>query len=110
MSMIAQSSSSRFSIGVPVIASVRRASSRRSARARLVAGFLTSCASSRSSRSQRISDSVSMSRVAMSYEVITTSLERATSTSSAPVSRSPPWCRWTRREGANRSISAPTAG
>ena len=46
-----------------------------------------------------------MSRVAMSYEVITTSLERATSTSSAPVSRSPPWCRWTRSDGANRSIS-----
>ena len=41
-------------------------------------------ASSSSSRSQRISESVSMSRVAMSYDVITTSLERATSRSSAP--------------------------
>ena len=57
MSMIAQSSSSRFSIGVPVIASVRRASRRRRARARLVAGFFTSCASSSSSRSQRTADS-----------------------------------------------------
>ena len=53
MSMIAHSSSSLFSIGVPVIASRRRASMRRSARARFVAGFLTSCASSRRSRSQR---------------------------------------------------------
>ena len=47
-----------------------------------------------------------MSRVAMSYEVITTSLaagdvERARRRSS----RSPPWCTWTRSDGANRSIS-----
>ena len=76
MSMIAHSSSSRFSIGVPVIASVRRARSRRSARARLVAGFFTSCASSRTSRSQATAASASTSRVAMSYEVITTSLAR----------------------------------
>ena len=66
MSMIAHSSPSRFSIGVPVIASFRRAGSRRSARARFVAGFLTSCASSSSSRSQVTSASVSTSRVAMS--------------------------------------------
>ena len=50
MSMIDHSSASRFSIGVPVIATLRRADSRRSARARFVAGFLTSCASSSSRR------------------------------------------------------------
>ena len=66
MSMIAQSSPSRFSIGVPVIASLRRACSRRSARARFVAGFFTSWASSRSSRSHAIAASASTSRVAMS--------------------------------------------
>ena len=105
MSMIAHSSSRRFSIGVPVIASVRRASSRRRARARFVAGFLTSWASSSRSRSQATAASVSTSRVAMSYEVMTTSLARATAASSSPLSRSPPWCRCTRSDGANRSIS-----
>ena len=66
MSMIAQSSLSLFSIGVPVIASLRRACNLRSARARFVAGFFTSCASSRRSRSQAIAASASASRVAMS--------------------------------------------
>ena len=53
--MIAHSSLSRFSIGVPVIATRRRACSVRSARARFVCGFFTSCASSRISRSQSTS-------------------------------------------------------
>ena len=66
MSMIAHSSPSRFSIGVPVIATLRRAGSRRSARARFVAGFLTSCASSSSTRSQVIAARSSASRAAMS--------------------------------------------
>ena len=51
----------------------RRAGSRRSARARFVAGFFASWASSSSSRSQAIVASGSISRVAMSYEVTTTS-------------------------------------
>ena len=49
--MIAQSSPRRFSIGVPVSASVRFRGMRRKARWRFVRAFFTSCASSRSSRS-----------------------------------------------------------
>ena len=47
-----------------------------------------------------------MSRVAMSYEVID-DVARAGDLARArrPSSRSPPWCRWTRSEGAKRSIS-----
>ena len=47
-----------------------------------------------------------MSRVAMSYEVTTTSWSCAAAVSSAPVRRSVPWWRWTRSDGAKRAISA----
>ena len=107
MSISAHSSLRRFSIGVPVIASRRRAGSRRSARARFVFGFLTSCASSSSSRSQGIAARKSTSRVAMSYEVMTTSDCSAASASAAPASRRLPWWLCTRSEGANRATSAP---
>ena len=73
-SMIAQSSPSRFSIGVPVSASARRRGIRRSARCRFVRGFFASCASSSSSRSHSTRASSSTSRVATSYDVTTTSL------------------------------------
>ena len=88
--MIAHSSFSRFSIGVPVIATRRRADSVRSARARFVCGFFTSCASSMISRSQSTSASASTSRVAMSYDVTTTSTECALRCSSSFARRSLP--------------------
>ena len=86
-SMIAQSSPRRFSIGVPVSASVRFRGRRRNARWRFVRAFFTSCASSRSSRSHATPARRSASRVATSYEVTTTSLAAAVSRKAAPRSR-----------------------
>ena len=97
--MIAQSSPSRFSIGVPVSASVRLRGIRRSARCRFVRGFFASCASSSSSRSQATRASSSTSRVATSYDVTTTSLEPAAATNAWPARRDGPWWRWTREPG-----------
>ena len=103
--MIAQSSPSRFSIGVPVSASARRRGMRRSARCRFVRGFFASCASSRSSRSHSTAARVSTSRVATSYEVTTTSLRRAVSANAGPSSRFGPWWTCTSSAGAKRAIS-----
>ena len=96
---------------MPVIATRRRAGSRRSARARFVAGFLMSCASSSSSRSQSIErERLDVARgdvVRRDDDVDRVRLRRERRRRRAARCRD---ARCTRSDGANRcDLGAPTA-
>ena len=106
MSMIAHSSSSRFSIGVPVIASVRRAgepAQRAGALRRRVLDVLRLVEQEPVPGDRRERVDVAGGDVVRGDR--RRRCARGDAASSAPLSRSPPWWRCTRSDGANRSIS-----
>ncbi len=98
--MIDQSSARWFSTGVPVSASLLSAGIARTALACSVPLFLIAWASSHTTLRQVCSLSVSRSRWAVPYVVITRSASLI-SAASLPL----PWCTYTRRSGANLAAS-----